>query len=438
MAMPLCGIAIRTKILGGSFISYQVIRIQTFGKSDLGGIGRETERTAKNNRNEDINRERTPLNFYFKKSDGGLNAQWKTTMENLNATFREKKDSVAFEGMIVTSDSTFFERLGYVPGLPPPPEVKEFFERAYKFALRFVGYKGTDENILSAVVHYDETTPHLQLYYLPLVDTAKKKVYALDSDGKVLRNAKGSPVQKKDENGKSVYEYVKLEQPKLCSSDFWAERGGQHSYGNMQDEFYEAISVRYGLERGEVGSNRKHTTKYEWQMKKQQAELDEANKKLQNKHTELAIAEDKLKKAEMQAGIAETRQAHAEEATQALKEKQIQLQQDTAPLQAAAEVLQEYSDGKRKSNKQDLPVLAAELAKTKAELQYSRKDQSELFTELQQAEQKNAELQKSADTLRALREHAPDKLNEAIQTAKQRQAAKRATPFKNSGKDWSK
>lgn len=62
----------------------------------------------------------------------------------------------------------------------------------------------------------------------------------------MLRNAKGSPVQMKDENGKSLYEYVKLEHPKLCSSDFWAERGGQHSYGNMQDEFYEAISVRYG------------------------------------------------------------------------------------------------------------------------------------------------------------------------------------------------
>ena len=172
----------------------------------MSGIGRETERTAKNNRNEDIDRERTPLNFYFKKSDGGLNAQWKTTMENLNATFREKKDSVAFEGMIVTSDSAFFEKLGYVPGLPPPPEVKEFFERAYAFALRYIGYHCTDENILSAVVHYDETTPHLQLYYLPLVETAKKKVYALDKDGKVLRNAKGSPVQMKDENGKSLYE----------------------------------------------------------------------------------------------------------------------------------------------------------------------------------------------------------------------------------------
>lgn len=361
-------------------------------------------------------------------------------MENLNATFREKKDSVAFEGMIVTSDSAFFERLGYVPGLPPPPEVKEFFERAYVFALRYIGYHGTDENILSAVVHYDETTPHLQLYYLPLVETAKKKVYALNEDGKVLRNEKGSPVQMKDEYGKSVYEYVKLEQPKLCSSDFWAERGGQHSYGNMQDEFYEAISVRYGLERGEVGSNKKHTTKYEWQMKKQQAELDEANRKLQNKNTEIAIAEDKLEKAEMQAVAAESRQVHAEEATQALEEKQKQLQQDTSPLQAASEVLQEYSDGKRKLNKRDLPVIAAEAAKLKAEngqleqqLEMSRRDQHDVFTLYQKTEREKKALQSDADTLRALREHAPDKLREALAAAEQRKTTKHPSPFKGSG-----
>ena len=87
------------------------------------------------------------------------------------------------------------------------------------------------------------------------------------------RNAKGSPIQKKDEHGKSVYEYVELEQPKLCSSDFWAERGGQLSFGNMQDNFYEQVSVHYGLDRGEVGSNKKHTTKYQWQKAQQEAEL---------------------------------------------------------------------------------------------------------------------------------------------------------------------
>lgn len=74
-------------------MSYQVLRIEKFSKGDLGKIGAETERISKRHRNEDIDRERTPLNYYFKKSDGGLIAQWKKTMRDFNATFKETKKS---------------------------------------------------------------------------------------------------------------------------------------------------------------------------------------------------------------------------------------------------------------------------------------------------------------------------------------------------------
>ena len=79
--------------------------------------------------------------------------------------------------MIITSDTAFFEQLGWKKGEETPYAVMEFFNRCYEFALQEIGYKGTDKNILSAVIHLDETTPHLQLYYIPIVDTAKKKVY---------------------------------------------------------------------------------------------------------------------------------------------------------------------------------------------------------------------------------------------------------------------
>ena len=246
-------------------ISYQVLRIEKFSKGDLGKIGAETERTAKRHRNEDIDCERTPLNYYFKKSEGGLHAQWKQTMQDLNATFKETKKAVAFEGVIITSDNAFFEERGYVPGEPLPLELQKFFADSYAFLKRQIGYHGTDRNILSAAVHLDETTPHLQLYYIPVVDEGRKKIYAKAADGKVLRNAKGSPVKAKDKSGKSLYERVLLEQPKICSSEFWEQRGAQGSFGNLQDEFHEQVARYYGLERGEIGSSKKHTTKYQWQ-----------------------------------------------------------------------------------------------------------------------------------------------------------------------------
>ena len=126
--------------------------------------------------------------------------------------------------------------------------------------------------------------------FIPIVDTAKKKVYAKGTDGKVLRNEKGSPVQAKDERGKSIYEYFKLDKPKLCSSDFWAERGGQLSYGNMQDELYSTVSIQYGLERGEVGSNKKHTTKYQWQKQQQETELAAITEETQSKEKQAMLA----------------------------------------------------------------------------------------------------------------------------------------------------
>ncbi len=400
-------------------ISYQVVRIEPFNKNSLVKIGAETERTATHNRNEDIAKERTPLNFYYKKSDGGLNAQWKKTMKDLEVAFNETAKSIAFEGMIITSDPTFFEKLGYVPGMTQPIEVMYFFDRAYKFALSYIGYHGTDKNILSAVIHFDETTPHLQLYYLPIVDTAKKKVYAKGSDGKVLRNEKGSPVQAKDERGKSVYEYVKLDKPKLCSSDFWAERGGQLSYGNMQDEFYSTVSIRYGLERGEVGSNKKHTTKYQWQ--KQQQE------------TELAAISEEAQSKEKQAKLATSVRDEAMNELTEIEKRKEKVTEDLKPLE-------EYLDAFNEALSGTLPLsptklrkmiigLTTEYKRLESEKKITDKDRENLFSELQAAQKRIPTLEKYRDLVILLNDYAPDKLDEAKRTANERKNSPKP-PFK--------
>ena len=393
-------------------ISYQVVRIQPFNKNSLGKIGAETERTSTHNRNEDIDHERTPLNFYYKKSDSGLNAQWKKTMKDLEITFNETSKSIAFEGMIVTSDPTFFEKLGYVQSMSPPIEVMDFFDRAYKFALSYIGYHGTDENILSAVIHFDETTPHLQLYYLPIVDTTKKKVYAKGADGKVLRNEKGSPVQAKDECGKSIYKYVKLDKPKLCSSDFWAERGGELSYGNMQDEFYSTVSIRYGLERGEIGSNKKHTTKYQWQKQQQEAEL--AN-----------LEKEKVRAEE----IIEQAQSAVTERDKALEELK--------PLQEYLNAFNEALNGTLPLSPTKLRKmivgLTTEYKRLESEKKITDKDRENLFTELQTVQKRIPTLEKYRYLVILLNDYAPDKLDEAKRTANERQTEKLKPKFKSSG-----
>lgn len=430
-------------------ISYQVLRIEKFSKGDLGKIGAETERTTKHHRNEDIDSERTPLNYYFKKSEGGLNAQWKQTMQDLNATFKETKKAVAFEGVIITSDKTFFEERGYVPCEPLPLELQKFFADSYAFLKRQIGYHGTDQNILSAAVHLDETTPHLQLYYIPVVDEGRKKVYAKGANGKVLRNEKGSPVQAKDKNGKSLYERTQLEQPKICSSEFWEQRGAQSSFGNLQDEFHEQVARYYGLERGEVGSNKKHTTKYQWQKQQQEQELaekdaaltqansqiEEADRTLHDKNADISAAEERLEQIQFRADLAEGRQAHAEREAQRLERERERLTREVAPLTAAAEAFRQASE--KKPDKKQIPALLAENARLEKELEYSRKDQHGLYAELQKSEKEKAILKREAEITQALIAHAPDKLQEAMDTAKRRQENNHP-PFRGNSSSWTK
>ena len=341
-------------------------------------------------------------------------------MQALNATFKETKKAVAFEGVIITSDRAFFENLGYVPGEPLPYELQKFFADSYLFLLREIGYHGTDKNILSAAVHLDETTPHLQLYYLPVVDEGRRKVYAKGADGKVLRNEKGSPVQAKDEHGKSLYERTQLEQPKICSSEFWEQRGAQSSFANLQDEFQEQVARYYGLERGEVGSSKKHTTKYQWQKRQQERELAEQT--------------EALKQIQFRAELAEGRQAHAEREAEKLESERKRLTREVAPLSAAAEAFKAATG--KKPDKRQIPALIAENARLAKELEYSHKDQTELYTELQKSEKERAALKADADTLRTLQTHAPEELKEAMDKATRRKQSSHASPRSNSS--WTK
>lgn len=280
-------------------MSNQVVRVQSFSKGSLGAIGKEVERDEKDlleNRNEDIDKSRTHLNEFYKHTQNGMYGEWKDICKNLNVTNADnlKKNATAFEGMVITSDKAFFEKLGYVPGQEPPEKVKEFFDKSYEFAKQEIGFKGTDKNILSACVHYDETTPHLQLYYVPVVDEWKEKVLQKDENGKVLKNANGSPIQARDDNGKLQWKTVKdSEERKLSRDSFWKNKGGNKSYTQMQDRYYEQISKEYGLDRGEKGSTKEHTTKAQWQVK----ELD---KELAVKEKDLAKHEQKIEKLKNQ------------------------------------------------------------------------------------------------------------------------------------------
>ena len=68
--------------------------------------------------------------------------------------------------------------------------------------------------------------------------------------------------------------------------------------------------------------------------------------------------------AERRKEAAEQSQSHAEQATHELEEKREQLQREVTPLQAAADVAQEYIAGKRKPNKREIREMYRHLLPT--------------------------------------------------------------------------
>ena len=104
--------------------------------------------------NPDIDAERTKQNFHL------VTPRWSYEQEIRHrirmAGCRVRKDSVKFVDTLVTVSPEFAKA--------HESEMPEYFNRAFDFLKERVG----EENIISAVVHMDEKTPHLHLCFVPL------------------------------------------------------------------------------------------------------------------------------------------------------------------------------------------------------------------------------------------------------------------------------
>lgn len=104
--------------------------------------------------NPDIDKSRIAQNYHL------VTPRWSYEQEIRHrirmAGCRVRKDSVKFVDTLVTVSPEFAQEHA--------AEMPEYFTRAFTFLKERVG----EENIISAVVHLDETTPHMHLCFVPL------------------------------------------------------------------------------------------------------------------------------------------------------------------------------------------------------------------------------------------------------------------------------
>ncbi|MBP5466966.1 MAG: plasmid recombination protein [Clostridia bacterium] len=98
-----------------------------------------------------------------------------------------KDDAIKMVSFVMTSDKEFFESMS-------PQTERSFFTDCFKFVKKRYG----EENVISAVVHKDETTPHLHINFVPITpDNRLSAKYYFDGKLAELQTAVYEEVGKK-------------------------------------------------------------------------------------------------------------------------------------------------------------------------------------------------------------------------------------------------
>ena len=187
-------------------MSYAIIRNEKMTRIEAKGSYVHNERRTRGHTNKDIDSEKTHLNYYLKKNELSYIKEFDRLKKENHLQGHIRSNSIIMCEMLFTSDKEFFDKIG-------EKETKRYFEESYNF---ICSYKNLGEkNIISAVVHLDEGTPHMHLIYIPVIHT-------------------------KDKEGKEI--------DKICCRDFWK---GRDSYRQLQNAFFEYITSKgFEIERG--------------------------------------------------------------------------------------------------------------------------------------------------------------------------------------------
>lgn len=361
---------------------YGVCRMAKYKRSACYGIGLERNREKDDGRNyarSEIDKELTDCNVILHgKNCHNFNEEVSRQIEN--AGVKERPDSVVFCGALFSASAEYFtpnpqyvalteeERLAIKQGTLEDTRTMEqrqkylydakaqqFFEDCYQFCVADM-CQGDEGRIFHAKIDFDETTPHLQIYFVPLHERTNKK-----------------GISKMHLSAKDVF-------------------GDRNDLRARQDRFHKEIGEPRNFERGE---------KVDWEASYEDRKKHEetyAHKQAERKALEasqmarIAQNDEYIKQQEK---LAQSATEHAEKALAADKKNVAQHNQNVA---AFNEWTQEHNA--------ILTDQKAQIAQNDEELARQQKAQQEAAESLQQTENDLArgriQLQKQAEAAEAL------------------------------------
>ena len=233
---------------------YGIHRTEKFKKQDITGIQKEATRTA-DHYNNDVDITKSQYNLSLINYDN-----WTDRINEVVSYtgVRTRKDSVVMIGGLYAATGEFFLRHDNENKQEWQKRVLGYFKDCLDWHVKTY-CQGNKDLMLSAEIHADEQNLHMQVYSVPIVDRGNGK-YALSA--------------------KSIM-------------------GNRKSYVDRVDSFYNDVSKKYGLERGERTPEgqvaKKHIETQKYKLLKMQQDLQETRAELTNIEHDKIIADfDKM------------------------------------------------------------------------------------------------------------------------------------------------
>ena len=235
---------------GGITMSYAIMRLKKIKAENIGGTDKHNERKNENYSNPDINKSLSHENIRLIECDSYKKAINKQIKERYTSSRSIRKDAVLGVEVVFTSDKEFFDKLS-------PEKEREFFDKSLQFLKDFVGEK----NVVSAIIHKDEKTPHLHCVFTPITN-----------DGRL---------------------------------HFKSFINGKVELSKFQDKYYNYISKDFDLKRGESveQTKRKHLSVAEYKLEtainERELELEKITKnteEIKSKNSDLESQKEQLQK----------------------------------------------------------------------------------------------------------------------------------------------
>lgn len=210
---------------------YGVCVLRKYKRGAVSGIETHVERRAKiSHTNPEIDRLRSNKNYDLNgRFDETFKSILKSRVEATEAKGFDRKNGVVVCELLFSASPSFFDGKS-------DDEIRQYFQKCYDFASQKYG----KENIISAMVHLDEKTPHMHLCFAPIV--------------------------KKDN------EY------KFCANDLF-----NHKMEELQDQVQDQVFSKYGMKRGEL--KKTHLETLDWKIQqytRRKEELEQQIAELEN------------------------------------------------------------------------------------------------------------------------------------------------------------